>query len=208
MRAKLLRKLLQNGPLQLLFALQWCWETAPARSWLRLFLLDVTSATVFVPAVSALGTGDGVLPRLIKAIRSDLNWWVHRVERATHLFQQKVCVWVQRPRPSPLASSPPRLFVYARCGMCFAYRRALLTHLAQVHNELAPARYYIHSPACEGCMKYFHTVRAAQRHARCNPNCLLRLAKLFPKLDPTAICVLWNRKIDSVWAKLLQGSGS
>ena len=114
-RARLLKSILAHGSTVLQYVIQWCWQVAPQRSWLGLFVEDIRAVAQFQPDVASLRDASSPVHALIEAGREQPAWWLKQVQSAGKKFLQEVQQWIHQPRPHVEIQLAPRpfLFMYA-----------------------------------------------------------------------------------------------
>ncbi|CAE7570642.1 unnamed protein product [Symbiodinium sp. CCMP2592] len=202
MRAVQLKRILLHGPAQLLHILHAHWRLSPVRSWLGLFTADMQAVSVYCPAAAALLSQVCPLTALVEAIQDRPNWWVLQVRKACKSYQGDLESWVQTGRPSVASAEEPPLPRPFQCRVCeasFCLRKHQAVHEARAHGLISVARRLAHTPVCQACMKFYHTVERLQGHLKHSPACMMRTVHVLPLLTPEQVTSVEQE--DKAWRR-------
>ncbi|CAE7403777.1 for [Symbiodinium sp. CCMP2592] len=202
MRAVQLKRMLQHGPAQLLHILHAHWRLCPGRSWLGHFCDDMQAVSAYCPAAATLLSQSCPLTALVEAVQDQPNWWVLQVRKACKSYQADLDKWVLARRPSVGSAEAPEVPRPFQCPVCtatFRLHKHQAVHEARAHGLISVARRLAHTPVCQACMKFYHTVERLQGHLKHSPACMLRTVHVLPLL--TAQQVADVEREDKAWRR-------
>ncbi|CAE7245588.1 unnamed protein product [Symbiodinium sp. CCMP2592] len=205
MRAVQLKRMLQHGPAQLLHILHAHWCLCPSRSWLGHFCDDMQAVSAYCPAAATLLLQGCPLTALVEAVQDKPNWWVLQVRQACKGYQADLEKWVLAGRPSVDSvevPEAPRPFQCRVCTAAFRLHKHQAVHEARAHGLISVARRLAHTPTCQACMKFYHTVERLQGHLKHSPTCMLRTVHVLPLL--TAQQVTDIEREDKAWRRAVR----